>query len=162
MKLKFTSKLSIVAVFIIFVVTAIQGQTGGDAETGDRKCPNSKTISNQTPLSDPLRKLQTENTDATRCEAKEDFLALRKTDRFVAKPFNEDPRSAEPVHSPQAQADDAQELAKKLSNPIASLISFPFQSNFDFGMGPERKGYRYTLNIQPVIPFALTKDLNVI
>lgn len=46
---------------------------------------------------------------------------------------------------------DAQELAKKLSNPVASLISFPLQANFDFGMGTG-SGWRYQLNIQPVLP----------
>ena len=56
---------------------------------------------------------------------------------------------------------DAHELAKKLSNPVASLISFPFQSNFDFGMG-EGSGWRYTLNIQPVVPFRLNSKWNVI
>jgi hypothetical protein len=32
--------------------------------------------------------------------------------------------------------DDAAELAKQLSNPVASLISVPFQTNWDFRMGP--------------------------
>ena len=44
------------------------------------------------------------------------------------------------------------ELAKKLSNPVASLISVPFQSNFDFGMGPSKEGWKYTLKFRPVIP----------
>jgi len=56
---------------------------------------------------------------------------------------------------------DAQELAKKLSNPIASLISVPFQSNFDFNMGTG-SGWRYTLNIQPVVPIELNAKWNVI
>jgi hypothetical protein len=48
--------------------------------------------------------------------------------------------------------DDAAELAKKLSNPAAALISVPFQNNFEFGGGPKNDGFRYTLNFQPVIP----------
>lgn len=56
---------------------------------------------------------------------------------------------------------DATELAKKLSNPVASLISLPLQSNFDFGMGTG-SGWRYTLNVQPVIPIALSPSWNLI
>jgi len=56
---------------------------------------------------------------------------------------------------------DAHELAKQLSNPVSSLISFPLQSNFDFGMGAG-SGWRYTLNIQPVVPISLTPKWNMI
>jgi hypothetical protein len=43
----------------------------------------------------------------------------------------------------------AQELAKKLSNPVANLISVPLQSNLDYGIGTYN-GSKLTLNIQPV------------
>jgi hypothetical protein len=56
---------------------------------------------------------------------------------------------------------DTAELAKKLANPVASLISFPMQNNIDYGIG-SLKGSRYTLNIQPVIPLSLTNELNLI
>jgi hypothetical protein len=59
------------------------------------------------------------------------------------------------------EAENAAELAKKLANPIASLISFPIQPNFDFGMGTG-SGWRMTTNVQPVIPIALNKDWNLI
>ncbi len=59
-------------------------------------------------------------------------------------------------------ADEQAALAKKLANPVASLISLPFQSNFDFGMGPNDEGFRYTLNFQPVIPFKLNENWNLI
>jgi hypothetical protein len=62
----------------------------------------------------------------------------------------------EPV-GPDQQA----ELAKKLSNPVASLISVPLQSNWDFGIGPD-SAMQYTVNIQPVIPFSISKDWNLI
>ncbi len=58
-------------------------------------------------------------------------------------------------------ADDAQELAKKLSNPVASLISVPFQFNYDTGLGDDDAG-RLILNIQPVIPFSISEDWNLI
>ncbi|GAA5123319.1 transporter [Luteolibacter yonseiensis] len=53
------------------------------------------------------------------------------------------------------------ELAKKLSNPIADLISVPTQSNYDFGIGPG-DGAKWTTNIQPVIPIGLNDGWNVI
>jgi hypothetical protein len=56
---------------------------------------------------------------------------------------------------------DAAELAKKLSNPISSLISVPFQNNTDYGIG-KFNGTRNTLNIQPVVPISLSKKLNLV
>jgi hypothetical protein len=53
-------------------------------------------------------------------------------------------------------------LARKLSNPVASLISVPFQANFDDGIGTDGKGEKLTLNIQPVIPISIGEDWNVI
>ena len=64
--------------------------------------------------------------------------------------------------SPFAQEKSDDELVKELANPISSLISVPFQNNFEFNLGPNDDGFKYTLNFQPVIPFSLTKDWNVI
>jgi hypothetical protein len=53
------------------------------------------------------------------------------------------------------------DLAKKLANPISDLISVPIQSNLDFGVGPG-DGAVWKTNIQPVIPFAISDDWNLI
>lgn len=52
-------------------------------------------------------------------------------------------------------------LAKQLSNPVASLISVPFQFNYDRGFGPD-DGHRAFVNIQPVVPITLNDDWNLI
>lgn len=52
-------------------------------------------------------------------------------------------------------------LNKATQNPVAALISFPFQNNWSFNQGPEKKT-QDTLNIQPVIPFELNSKWNLI
>ena len=60
-----------------------------------------------------------------------------------------------------AKAEDDSELAKKSQNPVADLISVPFQNNMNFGLEPNHRTQN-VLNIQPVIPFELTDDWNLI
>jgi hypothetical protein len=57
---------------------------------------------------------------------------------------------------------DAAALAKQLANPVAALISVPFQFNYDQGFNSAHTGQRLLLNIQPVIPISLTPDWNLI
>src|SRR6195256_6252793 len=66
------------------------------------------------------------------------------------------------MHCTFAQEKSDEELVKELNNPVSSLISVPFQNNFEFKLGPNNDGFRYTLNFQPVIPFSLNKDWNLI
>lgn len=65
------------------------------------------------------------------------------------------------VKAQDKPSESAVDLAKKLSNPIASLISVPFQNNTDVGIGAYN-GSRNTLNFQPVIPISLSPSLNII
>ena len=61
----------------------------------------------------------------------------------------------------RAAAQDEAELAKKTQNPVADLISVPLQNNCDFSIGP-KDGWRYTLNIQPVVPLSISDDAMLI
>lgn len=54
-----------------------------------------------------------------------------------------------------------EELARETQNPVANLISVPFQNNFNFGVGADRKMV-WNLNVQPVIPFPLSENWNLI
>ena len=55
----------------------------------------------------------------------------------------------------------ADPLAQQLANPVANLVSVPFQANWDFGIGTEEAS-RFTLNVQPVVPLTLNDDWNLI
>jgi hypothetical protein len=70
-------------------------------------------------------------------------------------------QSGTPAPGKSAAASDASALAEKLQNPIADLISFPFQNNTNFNVGPN-KGTQDILDIQPVIPIHINQDWNVI
>jgi hypothetical protein len=61
----------------------------------------------------------------------------------------------------QQEEENEQDLERQIQNPVASLISLPFQNNMDFGVGPDERT-RNTLNIQPVWPFELNENLNLI
>ena len=67
---------------------------------------------------------------------------------------------AKQAGSPEAAANES--LAEQAQNPIANLISLPFQNNTTFGLGPNQDRVLNVLNIQPVVPFALSKDLNLV
>ena len=59
------------------------------------------------------------------------------------------------------ETSDEADLAKKLQNPVASLISVPIQNNWDFGIGTAN-AMKYTANIQPVVPLSISENWNLI
>jgi hypothetical protein len=68
---------------------------------------------------------------------------------------------AAPAESGGGGAESQEALARAAQNPVANLISVPFQNNFNFGVGPNEV-CQYVLNIQPVIPISLSEDWNLI
>ena len=60
-----------------------------------------------------------------------------------------------------AESEDAK-LAQELTNPVADLVTIPIQMTFDREIGPLDDGTRITTNVQPVIPFTLSENWNLI
>jgi hypothetical protein len=67
-----------------------------------------------------------------------------------------------PEEKGQKQAmENQEELAKAAQNPVADMVSFPFQNNTGFNFGPDKQTQNVT-NFQPVIPISLGKEWNLI
>ncbi len=81
--------------------------------------------------------------------------------RWIPAPFllAQNTADGDGIIEPGENADE--ELAKAAQNPVADLISLPLQNNTNFNFGPEEKTQNI-LNIQPVWPFSLTGEWNVI
>ena len=59
-----------------------------------------------------------------------------------------------------AQGSDQAALAKAAQNPVANMISVPFQNNTAFGWGAFDRTQN-VLNIQPVVPITIGKNVNL-
>ncbi|HEY3838950.1 MAG TPA: hypothetical protein VGL72_20395 [Bryobacteraceae bacterium] len=85
------------------------------------------------------------------------LMAQSAGDRFSLTPTYADQEQPATIES--ESSDD--ELTRKTLNPMADLISVPFQYDADFNIGP-RNATRQYLTIQPVIPISLNQDWNLI
>lgn len=69
--------------------------------------------------------------------------------------------AVQPLWAEEKRLDET-ELAKAAQNPVASMISIPMQMNMNFRYGPDKDRMQSVNNFQPVIPFTLNKDWNLI
>jgi len=63
--------------------------------------------------------------------------------------------------TPAQQAALQEAIIKTSQNPVGNIAIIPFQNNFNYGVGPYTR-FQYNLNIQPVVPFMLSKDMTLI
>lgn len=61
----------------------------------------------------------------------------------------------------EANTQQTSEIAKQAQNPIASLISVPFENDFNPQTGINKED-SYVLEMKPVVPFTLSHDWNLI
>ena len=91
---------------------------------------------------------------------KKEMLLISTLFMFLAVSTLVQPGQAEDASDSEPTGDA--DLAQELSNPIADLITIPIQMNYDSDIGRSDDGWKLLTNIQPVIPFALNDDWNLI
>jgi hypothetical protein len=91
---------------------------------------------------------------------KKEMLLISTLFMFLAVSTLVQPGQAEDASLAQ-QGGDA-DLAQDLTNPLADLMTIPIQMNFDSDIGMADDGSKVTTNIQPVIPFQLNEEWNII
>jgi hypothetical protein len=155
MRTRTQSIFVLVLLFTCILVFDTAAQTGSKCDDADKECSKSEASGDEvsTPVADKNLSQNTGSKPDLRSAVLNKITTPTKVDLATSK-------QTEPEQ--QAAGDDQQELAKKLANPVSSLISLPLQNNFDFGMGANKDGFRYTLNIQPVIPIKINENWNVI
>lgn len=89
------------------------------------------------------------------------MIALPAIALAQTQPAPAAPAAAQAGATPQAGPPSDAELAKQLANPVAALVSVPFQFNWEQPVGPD-KDSRFIMNFQPVIPLGLNEDWNMI
>jgi hypothetical protein len=63
--------------------------------------------------------------------------------------------------TPEQQEQLRLAVIKASQNPIGNITIFPFQNNFNYGVGPYTR-FQYNLNVQPVFPIMLSQNMNLI
>ena len=58
----------------------------------------------------------------------------------------------------QGMAIDKEEMAKKLANPLANIVSIPIQANYQPNLGVNDEGSKWITNIQPIVPFSINDE----
>ena len=91
---------------------------------------------------------------------KKEMLLILTLFMFLAVSTLVQPAQAENTSDSQLTGDA--DLAQELSNPIADLVTIPIQMNYDRNIGLQDDGWKLLTNIQPVIPFHLNKNWNLI
>jgi len=66
------------------------------------------------------------------------------------------------VAAPARAEDSPLTLARKLTNPFSDVVNVPINQNPDFGLGAAGDEWRYTITLQPVIPFRLDREWHLI
>ncbi len=76
--------------------------------------------------------------------------------------FAQDAATPPAPHPAATSKSDATDIADQLANPVAKLVSIPFQFNYDRGIGAGGEGHMTSMKFQPVVPITVNSNWNLI